>query len=193
MICRWLAPEFIGKSISSGESLQEQFSMFKGNPFAKAALDNAWWVLNAELKEKSLAELIGATRTHVELGADFSVLLDLDLLMENIGKTIDQGFSRIKLKYRPDWDIHMVNSVRKEYPEYPFHIDCNGHYDINESIEMFCRLDDFDLMMIEQPLAHDDLLDHARLAETIQTPICLDESIWYVRGNVVLPFVCADS
>jgi O-succinylbenzoate synthase len=89
---------------------------------------------------------------------------------------LEEGFPRVKLKFRPGWDIAMLRAVREEFPTEKFHIDCNSAYRI-EDLELFARLDDFGLEMIEQPLAHDDLVDHARLQEVIRTPICLDESI----------------
>ena len=173
---RWLAPSLVGQDISSGEELQQRLAHFKGNSFAKAALDTAWWVLEANRRGVPLHRLLGATRNAIDVGADFGVMDSIDELIAAIGPAVDAGFKRVKLKYRPGWDIRMLEAVRSVFPHHTFHIDCNSGYRPDD-FEMFCRLDDFNLAMIEQPLAYDDLVDHARLQSAIRTPICLDESI----------------
>lgn len=172
----WLAPAIVGHEIASGEQLQERLAHFKGNSFAKAALDSAWWVLEAQRRGMPLHRLLGATRDRVDVGADFGVHDSVDELIPKIGRAIDDGFKRVKLKYRPGWDVWMLEAVRRVFPTHTFHIDCNSGYTLAD-FDMFCRLDDFNLAMIEQPLAFDDLVDHARLAQSIRTPICLDESV----------------
>lgn len=173
---RWLAPALVGQFIESGEELQKRLAHFKGNQFAKAALDNAWWVLDARLKGEPLYRRLGGTRRAVDVGADFGVTDSIRELLDAIGRALADGFQRVKLKYRPGWDIDMLRAVRGAFPTETIHIDCNSGYTLDE-LEMFCRLDDFNLAMIEQPLAHDDVVDHARLQDAIRTPICLDESI----------------
>lgn len=172
----WLAPALVGQFVESGENLQSQLAHFKGNPFAKAAVDTAWWDLEARRQGKPLHRLLGATRDAVDVGADFSVMDSVGDLLKAMGQAFEAGFKRIKLKYRPGWDISMLRSVREEFPTQVIHIDCNSGYTMANA-DMFCRLDDFHLAMIEQPLAYDDLVDHARLQSMIRTPICLDESI----------------
>jgi O-succinylbenzoate synthase len=172
----WLAPALVGQFVESGEDLQQRLAHFKGNPFAKAALDTAWWVLKAEQKQTPLHRLLGGTRDTIDVGADFSVMDSVGDLIEALGAAFEAGFKRAKLKFRPGWDVRMLEAVRREYPTQTIHIDCNSGYTERDS-EMFYRLDDFNLAMIEQPLAYDDLLDHARLQSAIRTPICLDESI----------------
>ena len=172
----WLAPALVGAYVESGDDLQQRLTHFKGNPFAKAALDTAWWVLKANIDGRPLHRLLGATRDAVDVGADFGVQDSIGELIEKIGPAVDAGFKRVKLKYRPGWDVRMLEAVRREFPTQTFHIDCNSGYTLND-FEMFCRLDDFNLAMIEQPLAYDDLVDHARLQAAIRTPVCLDESI----------------
>lgn len=172
----WLAPALVGQWIESGEALQAKLAHFKGNQFAKAALDTAWWVLAAEVRGVPLHRLLGGQRDAVEVGADFSVMDSIGELLAAIAGAVEAGFPRIKLKFRPGWDVPMLRAVRQEFPSQTIHIDCNAGYRI-EHHDLFCRLDDFNLAMIEQPLAYDDLIDHARLQATIRTPICLDESI----------------
>lgn len=172
----WLAPTLLGQHVTSGQALQDKLAHFKGNYFAKAALDTAWWVMEANRVGKPLFQLLGATRDRVDVGADFGVADSLDQLIASMGQAVDARFKRIKLKYRPGWDIPMLRAVRQAFPNHPIHIDCNSGYTM-EQFDMFCRLDDFRLEMIEQPLSHDDLVDHAKLQREIRTPVCLDESV----------------
>jgi len=172
----WLAPAVIGKEIASGAELQRQLAIYKGNPFAKAVLDTAWWSLHSRIAGKPLHELLGATRSEIPVGADFGVMDSIGDLLESVGRAVDDGFPRIKLKFRPGWDVPMLAAVRKQHPEFTFHIDCNSGYRISD-LSLFRDIDRFHLAMIEQPLQHDDLLDHAALQREIATPVCLDESI----------------
>ncbi|HEY1064450.1 MAG TPA: o-succinylbenzoate synthase [Pirellulales bacterium] len=177
----WLAPRLVGEWIETGDSLQAALACFKGNQFAKAALDTAWWSLKAAKTNQPLAKLIGATRELVEVGADFSVTDDAEQLIADIGAAVDAGFGRVKLKIRPGRDVNVLRFVRGAFPALTMHVDCNAGYRYDEHFEMFCRIDDFMLAMIEQPLAYDDLHEHARLQQLIRTPVCLDESITSVE------------
>jgi O-succinylbenzoate synthase len=172
----WLAPALVGQNIESGLALQGRLAIYKGNPFAKSALDTAWWSLNSKVTGTALHTLLGATRRSVTVGADFGIMDSIDDLLEAVDGAVAQRFPRIKLKFRPGWDVEMLAAVRDIAPEHPIHIDCNSGYRISD-IDLFRRIDDFRLEMIEQPLQHDDLVDHAALQKGIATPICLDESI----------------
>lgn len=172
----WLAPALVGQSLDSGAELQRRLAHFKGNPFAKALFDNAWWILDAKQTGQPLYRRLGATRNSVPVGADFGVEDTIDSLLAKIGRAVDAGFPRIKLKFRPGWDLEMLRAVRREFPDQTIHIDCNSGYTLAD-LELFQRLDEFRLAMIEQPLGHDDLVDHATLQAAIVTPVCLDESI----------------
>jgi len=172
----WLAPALLGKDIPSGENLQDRLAIYKGNPFAKAVLDTAWWSLSANLAGKPLHVVLGATRDEVPVGNDFGVKDSIDDLLQSVGKAVEEGFPRVKLKFRPGWDIPVLTAVRRQHPEYTFHIDCNSGYRLTD-LPMFEQIDSFGLAMIEQPLQHDDLIDHAHLQSRIRTPVCLDESI----------------
>ena len=176
----WLAPAIIGKEIATGDELQQHLAVYKGNPFAKAVLDTAWWALQSRIDNRPLHELLGATRNEIPVGADFGVMDSIDDLLSAVGKAVDDNFPRIKLKFRPGWDVPMLEAVRKQYPDFPFHIDCNSGYRIADA-DLFRDIDRFGLAMIEQPLQHDDLVDHAELQRRIETPVCLDESITHPR------------
>ncbi len=175
-IVNFLAPLVIGKDIDSGGTLQKIFSSVKGNPFAKAGIDLAWWDCQARIEGKPLCELIGGTVKDVDVGADFGVMESHELLLAEIGKAIGNGFKRVKLKYRPGWELEMIKAVRKEFPDHTFHVDCNSAYTLADE-RMILALDDYDLAMIEQPLMNDDIIDHAALQKKLKMPICLDESI----------------
>jgi O-succinylbenzoate synthase len=176
----WLAPALVGREIGSGVQLQERLAIYKGNPFAKAVLDTAWWSLESSRSGVPLHKALGATREEAPVGADFGVMDCVDDLLEAVGRAIAEGFPRIKLKFRPGWDLPMLEAVRRQHPEHTFHIDCNSGYRLAD-VPLFQQVDRFRLAMIEQPLQHDDVLDHADLQRQIETPVCLDESITSTR------------
>ncbi len=166
----------LGKDISSGRQLQDELSWIKGNFFAKAGFDLAWWDLYAKMQNKPLWQVIGGKNPDVEAGADFGIMENIGLLIETIKKAVAEGYKRVKLKYRPGWELGMISAVRKAFPDLVIHVDCNSAYTLAD-IEMFKQLDKYNLAMIEQPLMNDDLIDHATLQAHLKTPICLDESI----------------
>ena len=176
----WLAPALIGRHVGSGSELQSLLAVYKGNPFAKGLLDTAWWNLSARERGIPLHRALGATRDQVAVGADFGVMDSINDLLISIGQAVDRRFPRVKLKFRPGWDLEMLAAVRRAFPETTFHIDCNSGYRLSD-LDLFRRIDEFHLAMIEQPLSHDDLYDHARLQEAIATSVCLDESVTHPR------------
>jgi O-succinylbenzoate synthase len=172
----WLAPAVQGATIDSGSELGQRLEPFRGNRFAKSALDTAWWDLSARLRGQPLHQLLGAARQAVEVGLTFDQMESTEEFLAAIGQAFAAGFERVKLKFRPGWEVGMVDAVRKEFPTETIHIDCEGALSLAH-FEMLCRLDDFMLAMIEQPLADDDLVGHAMLQETVRTPIGLDEGV----------------
>lgn len=173
-------PQLVGQELETAEALLERLRMFKGNPFAKAGPESAWWDLKARMDGVPLGRLLGATRTRVEAGSDFGVQDSLDMLLAKIQGAIDQGFKRTKLKVRPGWDREMLQVVRETFPRHTFHIDCNSGYSLDD-LPFFKAVDRLGLAMIEQPLFHRDLHEHAELQRQLETPICLDESITSLR------------
>lgn len=176
LIRDFLAPMIVGKNIDTAEDLLRLLDCFKGNYFAKAGLETAWWVLYAKSLGKPLHKLIGGKSEPVSVGADFGVQDSIEILLKKIESAVEAGFPRVKLKFRRGWDLNMLEAVRDRFTDFPFHIDCNAAFTLKD-IELFRKVDRFDLEMIEQPLCHWDLLDHAKLQKLISTPICLDESI----------------
>ena len=185
-----LAPRIIGHDIPTAQDLLARIDFVKGNQFARAALEIAWWVLDAKRQGVPLHVALGGKGDSVAVGADFGIQDSLDILMEKIQGAIDAGFPRIKLKFRPGWDLDMVGAVRSTFPEFTFHVDCNAAYTLADAA-LFRALDHHRLAMIEQPLADDgmSLVAHAELQKRIETPICIDESghsLEHVRAAIRL-------
>ena len=172
----WFAPALIGRSVESGDAIAERLAPFAGNQYAKAALDAAWWDLKSRLEGKPLPELLQAKREAVELGISLDQTETIDELLDAMRVAFEAGFSRIELKMRPGWDINMVNVVRQEFGTETLHVDVEGAMTLS-NMETLCRLDDFMLAMVEQPLMPDDLVGHAMAQEALRTPVCLEESI----------------
>src|SRR5262245_34624591 len=128
----WFAPALVGKEIASAADLSRQLALFKGNPFAKAALDTAWWSLDARRRGLPLHRALGGTRDSIEVGADFGIMDSLDDLVRSVGSAVDAGFKRVKLKFRPGWDLPMLEAVRGTFPKLTVHIDCNSGYRIDD-------------------------------------------------------------
>jgi O-succinylbenzoate synthase len=152
-----------------------------GHPMAKAALEMA--ILDAELHaaERSLHDLLGGERERIPSGVSVGIFATIDELLAQVQGYVDDGYARIKLKIEPGWDIEPVRLVRELIgPDLPLQVDANTAYGRTD-VEHLCRLDEFDLLLIEQPMAEDDLLGHAQLAAASATPVCLDESIVSLR------------
>jgi len=175
-IREFFAPSIVGQEFETARDLVARLKHFKGNYFAKGAVEIAWWLLKANIEKKPLHKLLGGTRTEVEGGVAHGIKENLDMLMAAIQKGIDAGYKRSKLKFARGWALEMLKPVRSNFPKHTFHIDCNSSFTLDD-LGMFKEVDKLGLAMIEQPLAHDDLLDHAKLQSQLGTPICLDESI----------------
>ena len=148
----------------------------KGHRMAKAAVETA--VLDAELRAAglSLGTYLGAVRGAVECGVSVGITGTVDELIEHVAGYLDDGYRRVKLKIEPGWDLEPVGAVRARWPELPLQVDANTAYRVTDARHL-ARLDELGLLLIEQPLADDDLVGHAELAALLRTPICLDESI----------------
>tara|TARA_Y100000996_G_scaffold172849_1_gene134329 strand:+ start:218 stop:1315 length:1098 start_codon:yes stop_codon:yes gene_type:complete len=169
-------PSILSKNLETSNDLVNQLSIYKGNPFAKAGLDIAWWNLKSEISNTPLYVLLGGNNKKVIAGADFGVEKDIDTLLKKINIAVQNKAPRIKLKVKKGWDLDVIEAVKKSFPKSIFHIDCNGGYSLDD-LDFFKSIDKYQLAFIEQPLSHDDLIDHSKLAKSISTPICLDESI----------------
>ena len=172
----FLAPAMLSRPVNDLADLAARFNAFRGHNMAKAGLELAYLDLLAKMKKKSLSDLIGGTRADVPVGVSLGIQPSLDQLLERVDRYLAQGYQRIKLKIKPGWDVDVVREVRQRHPHIMLSVDANSAYTLADE-STFRALDDFGLIMIEQPLDHDDLLDHAKLQAELNTSICLDESI----------------
>ncbi|AWE08963.1 o-succinylbenzoate synthase [Lysinibacillus sp. 2017] len=176
MLEDFLIPKLLGHEIKHPDEVYELFRPIRRNNMAKAAIEGAVWGIFAQHTNQSLAKAIGGTRSKIEVGISIGLQPTDEQLIHTIQSFLDQGYKRIKVKIKPGKDIELLRTIRKAFPYVPLMADANSSYTLHD-LELLKKLDEFNLMMIEQPLAHDDLIDHAALQKAIQTPICLDESI----------------
>ena len=172
----FLGPLVLGRDWTTIDELTALYQRVKGNAFARAGLEMACWDALGRRDGQPLAALLGGTLTEITSGVSLGIERDVATLFDLIDQYLGEGYRRIKLKIAPGHDVEVVRAVRARYPEIPLQVDANSAYTLDD-IETLRRLDEFGLLLIEQPLAHDDIIDHARLQAALQTPICLDESI----------------
>lgn len=156
------------------EEISTLLERIRGNSFAKAGIETAFWDLEAQKQSLPLFRLLGGNRSAVESGLAVGIYPNIDKLLQAIERYLSEGYKRVKIKIQPGWDIEPLLAVRGEFGRISLMVDANCAY-TQSDLEHLQALDDFDLMMIEQPLSKDDLEGHAKLQSTIQTPVCLDE------------------
>lgn len=157
----------------------EVFALFepiRGNNMAKAAIEGAIWDLYAKRQNVSLAKALGGEKKIIDVGISIGLQSTIPELLKKIEGFLDEGYKRIKLKIKPGQDVEMLREVRKAFPDTPIMADANSSYTLGD-LNIFKKMDELNLLMIEQPLQHNDIIDHAKLQREIKTPICLDESI----------------
>jgi O-succinylbenzoate synthase len=172
----FLVPMVLGREWRTIEELVGLWSKVRGNHFARAGLEMACWDALCRRDGRSLARALGGTRTRIDVGVSLGIEDDLGRLLARVGRFLDEGYRRIKLKIAPGRDVDVVRQVRDRYPDIPLQVDANSAYTLDD-IDTLTALDAFNLLLIEQPLAHDDIIDHAVLQGRLRTPICLDESL----------------
>jgi O-succinylbenzoate synthase len=171
-----LAPAILGAEVRDLADLAARVRAFRGHPMAKAGIELAFVDLVARLRGESIAGLIGGSRARVEVGVSLGIQPTVDALDERVKHFLERGYRRIKLKIKPGADVAVVEQIRRRHPRIRLSVDANAAYTLADAA-LLRRLDAYDLLMIEQPLAHDDLVDHAKLQQMLTTAICLDESI----------------
>ncbi|WP_425145548.1 o-succinylbenzoate synthase [Deinococcus sp.] len=171
-----LLPDVLGKPFANPQALAAAFSSYRGNQMAKAMLEMAAWDLWARTLDMPLWRLLGGVRERVEVGVSLGIQPSEAATVDMVARHLEGGYRRIKLKIKPGWDVQPVRAVRAAFPDIKLTVDANSAYTL-EHTRVFQALDEFQLDYIEQPLAYDDLLDHAALQARIRTPLCLDESI----------------
>ncbi len=181
LVTEVFGPHIVGRDYETAADLNRRLDVFKGNSFAKAALEICRWTLEVARTGTPLHRLLGGETREVVAGADFGIQDSLDMLLGNIQRAVDAGFPRIKLKVAKGWDLDVLRTVCATFPKMTFHIDCNAGYTLDD-LPFFKAIDGLGLAFIEQPLHYADVLDHAELARQIETPVCLDETITSVKA-----------
>ncbi len=171
-----LIPKILRKDFANPEQLWAEIAGFRGNKMTRAALEMAFWDIWCKSLGQPIWKVLGGVRSEIPVGISLGIEPSLEATLEKVGKGLADGYKRIKLKIKPGWDIKLALAVREAYPEANLTVDANSAYSLNH-ISTFKALDAAGLDYIEQPLAFDDIVDHAKLQATISTSICLDESI----------------
>jgi len=172
----FIIPQILGKSIQTAADFASIVLGIRGHRMAQAGLETALWDMEARSMNQPLWKLLGGTRASIDCGVSIGIQPSIDALLAKIQTEVDAGYRRIKIKIKPGWDLDVIREVRRAFPLIPLMADANSAYSLSD-MDLFRKLDSFDLMMIEQPLHDEDMIDHAELQRSIQTPICLDESI----------------
>jgi O-succinylbenzoate synthase len=176
MLEDFLIPLILNKEISHPDEVSEIFAGIRKNNMAKSTIEGAVWDIFAQQTNQSLAQALGGEREKIEVGISIGIQDTVEDLVEIVDGFIKEGYKRIKVKIKPGLDVEVMKTLRKTFPDVPIMADANSAYRLNDT-ELLKQLDEYDLMMIEQPLASDDIIDHAQLQKELKTPICLDESI----------------
>jgi len=176
-LTRWLLPKVVGSEVEDARSVLDAVPWVRGHRMAKAAVEMAGWDLQAKLNGVSLAHLLGGTVDSVPVGVSIGLQKTDDALVAKVEGHLAEGYKKVKIKIKPGRDVEMLQAVRARFPDAPLMADANSAYRLDRDLDRLKALDELGLMMIEQPLAHDDYLDHSVLQAQLSTPVCLDESI----------------
>jgi o-succinylbenzoate synthase len=175
-LSNFLAPMVVGREVEKASEAGALMKKVRGHRMAKAAIETACWDLEAKKLGVPLWRHLGGVQTDIPCGVSIGIQDSVEILIAKIEKELADGYQRIKIKIKPGWDLIVVERIRQSFPDIRLMGDANSAYTL-EDVSLFQALDRFDLMMIEQPLAYDDMFDHASLQRKIKTPICLDESV----------------
>jgi len=172
----YVLPEIVGREVSGAAGILESVSWIRGHPMALATVEMGAWALEAVGRGIALRELLGGVKDTVPVGVSVGLQGTDEDLLRQVESRLEAGYRKIKLKIKPGRDVEMVRKVRDRFPQVPLMADANSSYTLADAARLE-ELDGLGLMMLEQPLAYDDLREHALLQARLQTPICLDESI----------------
>lgn len=172
----FLVPAILTQEVSDALDLQKRLAPVRGHQMAKAGLEMALWDLQGKIHNKPLRELLGASRSKVEVGVSVGLQSSPEILLKTVDEYLAKGYRRVKLKIKPGRDVGDTETIRSAFPTLRLQVDANSAYSL-ETAEALLPLDDLGLLLIEQPLAEDDLWDHSKLQAKFQTALCLDESI----------------
>ena len=177
IISKFIAPMLAAADVSSAAEVGAELAAIQGNRMAISAVETAVWDLEAKKRGIPLWRHLGGTRGIINCGVSIGLQKSPEILLEKVTRELESGYQRIKLKIKPGQDIELVKAVRSHFPDITLSVDANSAYELERDVEIFEQLDECNLLMIEQPLAAGDLVDHAKLQKRLKTPICLDESI----------------
>jgi len=180
IIKQFLAPIILKEELDSPASFIDRTKGIRGNNMAVAAVEMGLWDLNGKLSDTALSTLVGGVKKEVQVGVSIGIQPSIGTLLDKVKSYLDDGYRRIKIKIKPGYDLDPVKEIRKKYPKILLQVDANSAYSLQDS-KMLSELDSFNLLLIEQPLANDDIIDHSKLQKLLKTPICLDESIHTVE------------
>jgi len=174
---KYIAPMLAAARIESASQVKDTLASIRENRMAKAGVEAAIWDLEAKSIASPLWRHIGGTRNEIACGVSIGLQSSIAALLDKVSCEIESGYQRIKIKIKPGQDVALVEAVRKQFPDITLSVDANSAYRLETDIPLLKRLDDYNLLMIEQPLTPGDLLDHSKLQKELRTSICLDESI----------------
>ncbi len=172
----FIAPTVFSREYAHPNEILPSLAHIRGHNMAKAAVEMGVWEAYAQQQKQPLSKVLGGVRSEIASGVSLGIQDNVGQLIDKIEQELSSGYKRIKMKIKPGWDKNIVAQVRKRFPDTPLMVDANSAYTL-EDLPLFKELDAFDLMMIEQPLAYDDMWDHSKLQKEIKTAVCLDESI----------------
>ena len=172
----FIAPTVFGIDYGHPDELLPSLRHIRGHNMAKAAVEMGMWEAYARRRNEPLSRALGGTRREIASGVSIGIQDSVEQLFEKIETELAAGYRRIKMKIKPGWDLDVARRVRARFPDAPLMVDANSAYTLDD-VGLFQAMDELDLMMIEQPLHHEDIWDHAKLQKQIRTPICLDESV----------------
>jgi o-succinylbenzoate synthase len=176
----YFAPALVGRSLAQARESVVHMNPVRGHRMAKAAVENALWDAEATQKQQPLWKLLGGTRREIACGVSIGIQDSIEQLLDKIAIEVAAGYRRIKVKVKPGWDVSVLERIRSRWPDILLSCDANSAYRLDQ-VEHLRKFDQFNLLMIEQPLWNDDIYFHARLQKQLNTKICLDESIRNAR------------
>jgi O-succinylbenzoate synthase len=180
VIQHYLAPAVLGRTLESARGSVPWMAKVRGHQMAKATIENALWDAEAQQKQQPLWKLLGGSQLEIQCGVSIGIQDSVEQLLEKIETELAAGYRRIKVKVKPGWDVNVLERIRSRWSEILLSCDANSAYTMDD-VEHLRKFDQFNLLMIEQPLWSDDIYYHARLQRELRTAICLDESIRHVR------------
>jgi len=172
----FLIPSILGKHFSMFDNVKKIFGPVRGHMMAKAGIETAIWDWFAKAKGISLSKMIGGVRNKIDVGVSIGIQSSPEELIKKVDSYLKEGYRRIKIKISPGNDIQFIKVLRKEFPNLLLQVDANSAYSLDD-VNTFREMDNYNLLLIEQPLGYDDIYEHSKLQKEIKTPICLDESI----------------